>query len=135
MRKAAPVVFFCFCLATTILHAQTVRVGGESLRANGYVAQGFQYTGPCPVQLKFGWGLLADGPTQVVYRFVRNDGGHTANSFGTYIPGPNRSIPVYDDWRLGANTPQFADYRGWVDLIIESPNPLTKRIGFTLHCE
>jgi hypothetical protein len=32
-------------LGSAGLKAQTVRIGGESLRANGQVAQGFQYTG------------------------------------------------------------------------------------------
>ena len=33
-----------------------VRIGGSSLRANGQIAEGYQYSGPCPVDLKFGWG-------------------------------------------------------------------------------
>ena len=72
-----------------------------------------------------------------------NPTAHTLTSSATREPKisrlsvsrPNQSVPVYDDWRLGANTPQFADYKGWVDLIIESPNPLTKRIGFAIHCQ
>jgi hypothetical protein len=29
---------------------------------------------------------------------------------------------------------QFADYHGWVELDIESPNPVSQKIGFTIHC-
>jgi hypothetical protein len=112
----------------------SVRVGGSSLRANGQVAQGFRYIGPCPVDLKFGWGLIATGPTTVTYSFVRSDGGHTVNSSTVDIPSANRSIPVYYDWRLGANNQKFSNFTGWVQLNIESPNQVSQKIPFTLHC-
>jgi hypothetical protein len=133
--KTASVVAILFCLGSVSLMAQAVRVGGSSLRANGQVAQGFQYTGSCPVDLQFGWGLIATGPTAVTYRFVRNDGGHSTNAQSVNIPQANRSVPVYEQWRLGANTPQFASYTGWVNLIVESPNPVQQKIGFTIHCQ
>jgi hypothetical protein len=112
-----------------------VHVGGWSLRANGQVAQGFEYTGSCPVELQFGWGLISDRPTEIAYTFTRNDGGHQATSTIAHLGQPGRSYPMYYTWRLGANTPQFANYRGWVDLILQSPNSLQKRIGFTIHCQ
>lgn len=132
--KKASLFGILLCLGSVSLMAQTVRVGGESLRANGQVAQGFQYTGSCPVNLHFGWGLIATGPTRVTYNFVRNDGGHSSSSQSVYLPQANRSVPVYEPWRLGANTPQFANYTGWVKLIIDSPNPVEGKIGFTIHC-
>jgi len=135
ISKTASMVGMLLCLGSLSLVAQTVRIGGESLRANGEVAKGFQYTGSCPVNLQFGWGLISTGPTTVTYRFVRNDGGHTTNSQSVNLPQANRSVPVYETWRLGANTPQFASYTGWVKLIIESPNPLEGKIGFTIHCQ
>ena len=49
IRSIANVVGILICLGSFNLMAQTVRIGGESLRANGQVAQGFQYTGSCPV--------------------------------------------------------------------------------------
>ncbi|MGB9406505.1 MAG: hypothetical protein WCA89_03150 [Terracidiphilus sp.] len=135
ISKIASAIGILFCLASVSLIAQSVRVGGSSLRANGQVAQGFQYTGSCPVDLKFGWGLISTGPTVVTYRFVRNDGGHSSNSQSVNLPQGNRSVPVYDEWHLGANKPQFANYTGWVNLIIESPNPVQQKIGFTIHCQ
>jgi hypothetical protein len=135
ISKTASMFGMFLCLGSLSLMAQTVRIGGESLRANGEVAKGFQYTGACPVNLQFGWGLIGTGPTTVTYRFVRNDGGHSTNSQSVDIPQANRSVPVYETWRLGANTPQFASYTGWVKLIIESPNPLEGKIGFTIHCQ
>jgi hypothetical protein len=135
INKTASVLGILFCLGSLSLMAQTVRVGGSSLRANGQVAPGFQYTGSCPVNLKFGWGLISTGPTEVAYRFNRNDGGHTTRSEAVSIPRANHSVPVYYDWQLGANTGQFADYHGWVNLIIESPNPVQQKIGFTIHCQ
>ena len=132
--KIASMFGILLCLGSVSLMAQSVRVGGSSLRANGQVAQGFQYTGSCPVALKFGWGLIGTGPTEVTYRFDRNDGGHTTHSERVDIPQANHSVPVYYDWQLGANTRQFADYHGWVNIIIESPNPVQQKIGFTIHC-
>jgi hypothetical protein len=115
--------------------AQTVRIGGESLRANGQIAQGFQYTGSCPVNLKFSWGLISTGPATVNYSFVRNDGGHSSNSQSVDIPQANHSVPVYETWSLGANKPQFANYTGWVNILITSPNQVQGKIGFTIHCQ
>jgi hypothetical protein len=133
--KIASVFGILICLGSVGLMAQSVRVGGSSLRANGQVAQGFQYTGSCPVNLKFGWGLISTGPTGVTYRFDRNDGGHTNRSEIVNIPRANQSVPVHYDWQLGSNTRQFADYRGWVNILIESPNPVQQKIGFTIHCQ
>jgi len=112
----------------------TVRVGGWSLRANGQLAQGFQYSGSCPVALKFGWGLIATAPTTVQYTFVRSDGGHLTASPSVALPNANESVPIYYDWQLGANNQQFQDFSGWVQLNIESPNPVSKQVGFTIHC-
>ncbi len=134
ISKIASIVGILLCLGSVSMMAQSVRVGGWSLRANGQVAQGFQYTGSCPVNLKFGWGLISTGRTEVAYRFDRNDGGHTTHSERVDIPQANHSVPVYYDWQLGANTPKFADFHGWVNLIIESPNPIQKKIAFTIHC-
>jgi hypothetical protein len=112
----------------------TVRVGGWSLRANGQLAQGFQYTGPCPVDLKFGWSVLGTEPTDVTYTFTRSDGGHQTSSESLNLPRANQSGFIYYDWNLGANNPQFANFHGWVDLIVESPNRVSQKIDFTLHC-
>jgi hypothetical protein len=110
----------------------SVRVGGSSLRVNGQVAPGHQYTGPCPVDLKFGWGLIATEPTTATYSFTRSDGSHPPS--GSVDLPAGRSRPVYLDWRLGANNAKFANYTGWVQLNIESPNQVSQKISFTLHC-
>jgi hypothetical protein len=110
----------------------SVRVGGASLRANGQVAHGFQYTGSCPVDLKFGWGLIATEPTTATYSFTRSDGGHPPS--GSVDLPAGRSKPVYLDWHLGANNAKYANYRGWVQLNVESPNQVSQKISFTLHC-
>lgn len=137
MQKAACVFVVILCLLAAGAWAQspTVRVGGWSLRANGQVAQGFQYTGPCPVDLQFGWGVIPTAPTQMTYRFTRSDGGHSTNSFTAALPRVNQSTPIYDNWKLGANTPRFANYSGWVNLVVEGPNRLEKKIDFTIHCQ
>jgi len=138
MRKitVAAVLCFCFVPAAQIAQAQTtVRVGGWSLRANGQIAQGFEYTGFCPVDLEFGWGLISDRPTQIAYTFVRSDGGRQSTSSFDRIPQANRSMPVYYKWRLGENNPRFANYSGSVTLMLQAPNSLEKAIHFTIHCQ
>jgi hypothetical protein len=111
-----------------------VRIGGMALTANGQLAQGFQYTGSCPVNLKFDWGVISTEPTAITYSFTRSDGGQSGSSRTTNLPQANHSVPVFDNWRLGANTPQFSNYRGWVEINIVSPNPVARKINFTLHC-
>jgi hypothetical protein len=111
----------------------SVRVGGSAFSVNGQLDRDHQYSGPCPVELTFDWGVIATEPTQVVYTFSRSDGGHQSHSSTIDLPA-HRSVPILDHWSLGANTPQFADFRGWVELDIESPNAVENRIGFTLHC-
>lgn len=120
--------------AVTVTASATVRVGGASLRANGQLAQGFQYTGSCPVALKFSWGVISTEPTTIQYTFVRSDGGHETNSLSANLPGGGHSTSIYDDWQLGANTQEFQNFRGWVELRIESPNPVNSKIAFTIHC-
>ena len=139
MRKTVLAVFVLVCMAGATLAAQTrgpnIRVGGSSLRANGQLAQGFQYTGPCPVQLKFGWGIVSEMPVEVAYTFDRSDGGHSSRSQRAMLAGGGHSTPLYYDWQLGANTPQFANFKGWVNLIIEGRFPVEHRIPFTIHCQ
>jgi hypothetical protein len=111
-----------------------VRIGGSSLRANGQVAQNHEYSGPCPVDLKFDWGVIASSPSAVTYTFTRSDGGHSSTQQTVDLP-PNRSTPIYDEWHLGANRVQFANYHGWVQINILSPNPVSQKIPFTMHCQ
>jgi len=113
----------------------SVRIGGWSLRANGQVAQGFEYSGACPVNLQFGWGVIPTEPTTVIYSYTRSDGGHSKGSLTANLPDANRSVPIYVEWRLGADNRQFANYSGWVQLDIESPNPVSKKVPFTLRCQ
>jgi hypothetical protein len=116
-----------------------IRIGGSSFAANGQPApvvhskRGYQYTGSCPVDLKFDWGVVSTDPVDMVYSFSRNDGGQSQPSQAS-LPGGEQSFPIEDGWSLGANVDQFAEYRGWVQLNIQSPYPLTYRIPFTIHC-
>lgn len=138
MRKFTVLAVMCLCvsLVSEFAHAQgPVRVGGESLRANGQIAQGFQYTGSCPVELTFGWGLISDRPTQIAYTFTRSDGGRQSSSTFARLDQPGRSYPVYYTWTLGNNTPRFANYTGSVKLVLQAPNNLEKEIHFTIHCQ
>ena len=111
-----------------------VRVGGSSLRFNGEIIKGHEYTGACPVDLKFGWSLISTEPTTVTYTFRRSDGARTSQR-SINIPQANKSVFVHDTWRIGANTPKFANFQGWVELVVESPNALSQRTKFLLHCQ
>ena len=135
ISKFAVLVGILLCLGSVSVLAQSVRIGGESLRINGQVIPGHEYVGPCPVDLKFGWGLISTGPTRVDYHFVRSDGGHSTTEKFVIIPSANRSIPVYEEWHLGANNPKFANFEGSVQLVIDTPSPLQGNIKFTLHCQ
>jgi len=122
-------------LVSVVAAYASVRVGGWSLRANGQVAKGFEYTGSCPVDLKFGWGVIATEPTTVTYSYTRSDGGHSSGTSTANLPAANHSVPIYVDWRLGAKNQKFANFSGWVELNIESPNAVSKKVEFTLHCQ
>ena len=138
ISKTASLVGILFCVVTICLTARTgnaaVRIGGESLRANGQVTPGYQYTGPCPVMLQFGWGVIGTEPTTISYSFVRSDGSHSPNTETVELPQAGRSVPVYARWRLGANTPEFRNYKGWIDLSTLTPNVFGKKIYFVLRC-
>ncbi len=119
-------------LSATALYG-AVRIGGWAFSANGQLARNFQYEGGCPVDLKFDWGVIETRPGTIAYNTTRSDGAH-AGARTLNHPGGNRSVPIVETWRLGANTPAFANYHGWMELKIESPNPVEKRIDFTIHC-
>lgn len=121
-------------MALAAYAAGRVRVGGWSLRANGQVAKNFEYSGGCPVDLKFGWSVLGTERTAVIYTLERNDGGHETSRQTLQLPEANRSGFIYYDWRLGAKGGEFANYHGWVQLNVETPNHVTQKIDFTLHC-
>lgn len=120
--------------AQAVNPAATVRIGGWSLRANGQIARGFEYTGTCPVRLQFGWGVISTAPTTITYSFTRSDGGVSSRTSTADIPAAGRSVPVYTDWTLGANIQEFADFSGWEQLNIKSPNSVSQSIPFTIHC-
>ena len=138
-RVAIRITRLAFALTIMMAAAATahasIRIGGSSFSANGQLARDYQYTGSCPVDLKFDWGVISTEPTTVTYSFVRSDGGHSSTSQSVGLPNANRSVPIIDEWQLGANTQQFANYSGWVQINIESPNPISRKINFTIHCQ
>ena len=134
-NKFACAAGICLCLAivSQIAHSQTVRIGGWALTNNGQIVKNFVYTGACPVQLQFAWGVLSTAPTEIKYHFERSDGAH-APSGQKNLPRANTSEDVITTWDLGANIPRFADFKGWEELAIDSPNSAAQKINFTLHC-
>jgi hypothetical protein len=136
-------IAICFCLAliSQLAYAQagppmgraTVRIGGYALTHNGQIVQNFVYTGACPVQLQFAWGVLATAPTEIKYHFERSDGAQAPPGHKD-LPKANTSEDVITTWDLGANKPEFKDFKGWEDLVIDTPNKVSQKINFTLHC-
>jgi hypothetical protein len=53
-----------------------------------------------------------------------------AGATSVAVPSPN-----LDNWSLGANTPQFANNHGWVELNIQASVAISQKINFTLHCQ
>jgi hypothetical protein len=136
-RIATPAVVCASLLILPCMAQADVRVGGWSLTANGRVAQGFEYTGSCPVALGFGWGVVSTGPAHIEYWFSRNDGASEHLHHPADLPGDGSSFSISDSWRLGANEAAFADYHGWVELtfVVHDTQFFAKqRIPFTLHC-
>ncbi len=130
----------CFCLAPLAQTANaqspvTVRVGGWALTANGKIAKNFEYTGSCPVNLRFDWGLLATAPTEVTYRYKRSDDSEPSATKKVKLAKANTSVDVSDTWDLGANTAEFKDFKGWIKLTTFEPNKVEQKILFTLHCK
>jgi hypothetical protein len=103
------------------------------LTHNGQIVQNFVYMGACPVQLQFAWGVLPTEPIEIKYHFERSDGAH-APAGQKLLPRANTSVDVITTWELGARTPEFRDFKGWEDLVIDTPNHVSQKINFTLHC-
>ena len=57
---------------TTALYG-AMRIGGWSFAVNGQVARNYQYTGGCPVDLTFDWGVINSNPAAITYWTSRND--------------------------------------------------------------
>jgi len=121
-------------LAAATVAFAAVRIGGSAFSANGQLARDYQYTGACPVELKFDWGVIGTEASTVTYTTSRNDGARTAPR-SINLPAGNRSVPVITTWTLGTNSQQFRNYRGWEQINIESPNAVSNRIAFTIHCQ
>ncbi|HKV26279.1 MAG TPA: hypothetical protein VJN93_16910 [Candidatus Acidoferrum sp.] len=140
MKRFHPRFLFGFLLSFALFYPSLgapqpgIRIGGEALSANGQLLRNFEYVGSCPVQLKFDWGVISSAPISITYTFRRNDGSQ-AQPRNRYLPGGGRSTPILDTWNLGANTPQFANYHGRVELNIQAPVALAHKINFTLHCQ
>jgi len=131
--------FFRFLIPAAALLAMAatlwaaVRIGGSSFKVNGQLARGHRYAGACPVDLTFDWGVIGSHPETVTYTVERSDGGQ-GRPRSVRLPGGNRSVPVLEHWRLGGNSPQFRNFSGWVQLMIQSPEAASNRISFTIHC-
>jgi hypothetical protein len=120
-------------IISQIAHSQNVRIGGWALTNNGQIVKNFEYTGTCPVKLQFAWGVIPNERTEISYHFERSDGAQAPHG-RKFLSKANASEDVITTWDLGANIPRFADFTGWENLVIDSPNKVSQKINFTLHC-
>jgi hypothetical protein len=121
-------------LAATNAAGAEVRIGGWAMDANGRHLPSQKYWGPCPVNLKFFWGVIGNDPASVIYTYTRSDGVRSSAPGTLNLPAANRSMDVDVEWSVGANQPAFANFNGWVQLDIQSPNQASQKIPFALHC-
>jgi TonB family protein len=112
-----------------------VHGAGVSLLVNGEPSPNFEYTGTCPVDLRFTWKLVSAKPTDVRYILAKSDGSRSSVVSTAQVPKANQPSSIVEGWHMGANTPQFANYPGWINLIVQFPNSFGYRINFNLHCK
>jgi hypothetical protein len=89
------------------------------------------WTGPCPVPLKFRGRISVDGGAGIVaYKFGRSDGASTLVKSLTF-EGPG-SQPVETTWQLGA---PGSEYQGWESILILDPQLReSNQAKFTVNC-
>jgi hypothetical protein len=100
----------------------------------GPLMGGVEYRGPCPIRLIFDWSIVSAQPTSVTYSLQKSDGSPVSTVTKINLPKGNTPVDVIDMWVLGANTPEFRNYRGWMDLSTLTPNVFGKKINFALRC-
>jgi hypothetical protein len=96
--------------------------------------EGEEYRGSCPVKLNFDWSIVSSQPTVVTYRFQKSDGSSASAIMKVNLPKGNTPVDVTAMWIVGANTPEFRNYKGWIDLSTLTPNVFGKKIYFVLRC-
>jgi hypothetical protein len=91
--------------------------------------------GPCPVVFTFTGKVALKKEGRFTYKWERSDGGvdttvHPAVSYD----GLNAAL-VSTTWTLGAATPEFRPFHGWMKLHILTPqNLVSEAAQFTLDC-
>ena len=130
-------VVVALCISTLLPSAKAaaqaqVRVIGTDLFANGKLAPTFQYSGACPVWLRFYWSLATSEYTGVGYYFQTNTGIRTPGR-RDYV-SPSMPLAAYIDWHVGLKTPKLTDQSGWLELHVMYPNVFANTINYTIHC-
>jgi hypothetical protein len=91
--------------------------------------------GPCPATFTFTGKVLLRKEVKVKYRWERSDGGvDTTVHPALALDGVHASL-VTTTWTLGAATPEFHPFHGWMKLHILAPeDKLSDAAEFTLDC-
>lgn len=95
--------------------------------ANGQPAQ---YTGPCPVDLKFGWDMASVLAAEVSYKLLVGANGQDAyvsDPQRAHLPGNNIPVPISQGLPFKTNTDT-----GWAQIL--SPGLSSPGIPFIIHC-
>jgi hypothetical protein len=83
------------------------------------------YTGACPVTVRFDGSITMDGPGNMVYNVIRSDGGHLAKGKPVHFNAAG-THSVVETWQIGKS------YKGWLQLA--SGNIRTEKAEFSVTC-
>ena len=151
ISKFANIIAICFCilLINQFAYSQktpkakaTVQVTWWTLTAKNFSANAENlvgdYWGTCPVVLKFDWLIVSQESNSVTYQLQRSDGSLPSAITKVdlkYVPNDHMyEANVIDMWNLGAYTPEFKDFKGWINLTTLTPNKWEQKVPFVLQC-
>lgn len=116
--------------------ASQLKVTGTAIRFNNQKNKDHEYTGPCPVEIKSLWRVAGTAPTSLSYTFRKSDGTTDTIQRTAEIKSAEKPAMVDTSWIVGkANDPQYANFSGYTELIINAPEKISKKVNFTIHCQ
>lgn len=95
-------------------------------------ADPFDYTGDCPVKIRFSARIsVLGGSGKVTYRWIRSDGANAPIRTLEFTESGSKDIE--STWTLGG--PNLSEYSGWKAIRILEPNNMTSdQAEFEIHC-
>jgi len=131
MSQPSPLAFLAVAGALlAAASAPAVEVTGLSVSATPA-----SHSGPCPVEIKFTGKIALNKAGRATYKWVRSDGGiDTLAHPPVVFPAAGTQV-VTTTWTLGAATPAFQPFNGWMKLHVLTPqDKLSAPAKFTINC-